>query len=49
MVLTIIMQDGLSGLILATQNGSQEIVQTLLRSGADPDITETVKAILGIV
>ena len=36
------MQDGLTGLILATQNGFKDVVHTMLRNGADPNITEIV-------
>ena len=43
------MQDGLTGLILATQNGFQEIVQTLLKNGADPNITEIVSFVINTI
>ena len=37
------MQEGLTSLILATQNGHLEVVDALLGAKADPDITENVK------
>ena len=38
-------QDGLSALILATQNGHVEVVQALLDAKADPNITESVSVL----
>ena len=35
-------QEGLTSLMLATQNGHVEVVQALLDAKADPNITESV-------
>ena len=37
------MQEGLTSLILATQNGHLKVVEALLEASADPDITENVR------
>ena len=39
------MQEGLTSLILATQNGHLEVVEALLGAKAHPDITENVTII----
>ena len=36
-------QEGLTALILATQNGHTEVVNALLDAKADPNITENVR------
>ena len=35
-------QDGVSPLFIASQNGHTQIVELLLRKGADPNLTRTV-------
>ena len=37
------MQEGLTALILASQNGHSDIVDALLEAKANPDITENVR------
>ena len=37
------MQEGLTALILATQNRHSEVVDALLEAKANPDITENVR------
>ena len=36
------MQEGLTSLMLATQNGHDNVVEALLNASADPNITEHV-------
>ena len=37
------LQEGLTSLILATQNGNLEVIETLLNATADANITENVR------
>ena len=43
--MTVIMQEGLTSLMLASQNSHLEVVEALLEARADPDITDNVRAI----
>ena len=42
----VFVQNGLTALMLATQNGHVEVVQALLDAEADPNITESVSIFL---
>ena len=39
----VVMQEGLTSLALAAQNGHAEVVQALLEGNADPNIVENVR------